>query len=295
MDAMIANLDVDQLKTFLAIAETGSFTRAADEVNKTQSAVSMQMKRLEETLGRALFEREGRGSRFTIEGERFIEQARKLVALNDDIVSTYTRPAISGTVRFGTPDDYAEFFLPDALAKFARTHPMVTVDVECLSTGNLIERLHRGELDIAMVTFCGQAEGEVLRREKLRWVGSARHAAHALPTLPLAAAEVGCAWRKAALDGLETSQRGYRVAFTSANRAAIDSAVLAGIAVAAMPDICIKPGMRVLGETDGLPELGTIEIGMMRRSGKLSQAAEALAQHIRESFSKPDLKLVAAE
>jgi DNA-binding transcriptional LysR family regulator len=294
VNAVITNLDLDQLKTFLAIAETGSFTKAAEDVNKTQSAVSMQMKRLEETLGRSLFERDGRGSRFTLEGERFIEQARRLVAVNDEILSSYSRPQLSGAVRFGTPDDYAEFFLPDALAKFARTHPMVMVDVECLSTANLIERLNRGELDISVVTFCGKAHGDVVRREKLHWVGSARHGAHSLQTLPIAAAEIGCAWRKAALDGLDNSKRDYRVAFTSANRAAIDSAVLAGIAIAAMPEICIKPGMRVLGETEGLPPLGEIEIGLMRRSGKLPQAADALARHITESFSKPDLKIISA-
>ncbi len=293
---MMPNLDVDQLKTFLAIAESGSFTKAAESVNKTQSAVSMQMKRLEETLGRALFERNGRGSRFTLEGERFVEHARKLVALNNEIVASYTRPELSGTVRFGTPDDYAEFFLPDALARFSRTHPMVTVDVECVSTGNLLERINRGELDMAMVTFCGSCiEGEVLRREQLRWVGSARHSAHAQMVLPLAAAEHGCAWRKAATAGLENAKRDFRVAFTSANRAAIDSAVLAGIAIAAMPEICIKPGMRILGENEGMPDLGMIEIGLVKRSGKLTQAAEALAQHIRESFSRPNLSLIAAE
>ncbi len=293
---MIPNLDVDQMKTFLAIADAGSFTKAADTVNKTQSAVSMQMKRLEETLGRALFERDGRGSRFTMEGERFVEHARKLVALNNEIVASYTRPELSGVVRFGTPDDYAEFFLPDTLARFSRTHPMVTVDVECVSTGNLLERINRNELDIAMVTFCGECrEGEVLRREQLRWVGSARHSAHALATLPLAAAELGCAWRKAATDGLADASRAFRVAFTSANRAAIDSAVLAGIAIAAMPEICIKPGMRILGEGEGMPNLGMIEIGLVRRSGKLSQSAEALAQHVRESFARPNLNLIAAE
>ena len=115
---MIPNLDIDQLKTFLAIADTGSFTRAAEEVNKTQSAVSMQMKRLEEAIGRNLFVRDGRGSRFSSDGERFVEQARKLVAMNDEIVATFMRPELTGSVRFGTPDDYADLFLPEVLAPF---------------------------------------------------------------------------------------------------------------------------------------------------------------------------------
>ena len=293
---MIPNLDVDQLKTFLAIADTGSFTKAADEVNKTQSAVSMQMKRLEEAIGRALFARDGRGSRFTLEGERFIEQARRMVAMNDEIVMTYTKPAVTGSVRFGTPDDYADLFLPEVLARFARTHPFITVDVECISSTNLMERVKRGEIDLALVTFCGeQCDGEVLRREELKWVGSARHSAHALSTLPLATADAGCAWRTLAVQSLNDSARNYRVAYTSPNRSTIDAAVLQGLAVAAMPEICIRPGMRVLTEADGFASLGFIKIGLMRKPGRQSQAADALAAHVRESFGAPALQTIAAE
>ena len=150
---MIPNLDIDLLKTFLAISDTGSFTRAAEEVHKTQSAVSMQMKRLEELLGRPLFARDGRASRFTPDGERLVEYARRLVAMNDEAVSTFQRPELTGTVRFGTPDDYADRFLPEILARFARTHPMVTVDVDCLNTSVLFDRTRRGEMDLALVTF----------------------------------------------------------------------------------------------------------------------------------------------
>jgi DNA-binding transcriptional LysR family regulator len=295
---MIPNLDVDQLKTFLAIADTGSFTKAAEDVNKTQSAVSMQMKRLEETIGRALFARDGRGSKLSEEGERFIDSARRFVAINDEIVSTYTRPAISGTVRFGTPDDYADLFLPEVLARFSRTHPFVNVDVECISSTNLSGRVKRGELDLALVSFCGCASdenGEVIRSDELRWVGSQRHSAHAQATLPLAAGDAACAWRKQSVDALHSVGKAYRVAYTSPNRSAIDSAVLQGLAVAVMPEICIRPGMRILNESEGFPKLGVIEIGLMKKPGKLSSAAEALAAHVRESFGKPTAGVIAAE
>jgi DNA-binding transcriptional LysR family regulator len=292
---MIPNLDVDLLKTFLAIADTGNFTRAAEEVNKTQSAVSMQMKRLEELLGRPLFSRDGRTSRLTAEGERFIDHARRMVTLNDQIVSWYMTPSLSGSVRFGTPDDYADLFLPEVLARFARTHPLVTVDVECVSSGYLNERVRRGEIDLAIVTFCGRyEEGEVLRTEELRWVGSIRHHAHQLDLLPLATADAGCAWRKYAETALDKIGRPHRVAYTSPNRNAIDAAVLQGLAIAAMPEICVRPGMRVLTEADGFPSLGTFDIGLLFKPGKPSQATEALASHIRESFGKPRAGLTAA-
>src|SRR3954451_24607552 len=184
---MIPNLDVDLLKTFLAIADTGNFTRAAEEVNKTQSAVSMQMKRLEELIGRPLFARDGRGSRFTLDGERLIEYARRIVQLNDETVSAFTKPELTGTIRFGTPDDYADRFLPEILARFSRTHPLVTVDVLCLNSTRLFEQVKRGEMDLALVTFgCEITTDEPVRREPLVWVTSARHSVHLLEVLPLA-------------------------------------------------------------------------------------------------------------
>lgn len=296
MNAMIHNLDIDQLKTFLAIVDGGSFTRAAEDVNKTQSAVSMQMKRLEENLGRGLFVRDGRGVRFSRDGERFVEQARKLVALNDEIVSGFTKPELTGTVRFGTPDDYADLFLPEVLGRFARSHPMVTVNVECLPSVGLNDLIKRSNLDLALVTFCDNKErDEVIRSERLVWVGSARHAPHTLETVPLATADGACRWRHIATSALESVNRKFRVAYTSANRSAIDAAVLQGLAIAAMPEICARPGMRILSEAEGFPPLGRFNIGLIRRAGTQSPSAEALARHIHESFGTEKRFAIAAE
>jgi DNA-binding transcriptional LysR family regulator len=293
--AMIANLDVDQLKTFLAIADAGSFTRAAEEVNKTQSAVSMQMKRLEESIGRPIFARDGRGSRITSDGERLVDYARRLVALNDEAVTAFKTPDITGTVRFGTPDDYADIFLPDILARFARTHPQVNVDVDCQQSGDLAPRIRNGELDLAVVTFNGgDINGEVLMRAEMVWVTSSRHQTHMLDMLPLAASTASCGWRKHAEATLRANHRTYRVAYVSPNYSTVCAVVNQGLAVAAMPRICVKPGMRLLSEADGFPDLGAFDIGMMIKPGKLSRAAEALAQHIREGLGT-GAKLQAAE
>ncbi len=293
---MTPNLDVDQLKTFLAISDAGSFTKAADEVNKTQSAVSMQMKRLEENLGKALFARDGRGSKLTTEGERFIEQARKLVAMNDEIVTAFSKPALTGSVRFGVPDDYADIVLPEVLGRFSRSNPFVTVDVECVGSVSLKERVRRGEIELALVTFYNDSiDGEVLAREHVNWVSSARHNTHLLPTIPVAAADAGCEWRRMATDALTAAGRDHRIAYTSPNRSVIDAAVLQGLAIAVMPEMCLRPGMRILTESEGFAPLGTFEIGLMRKPGKQSQAADALAHHIRESFSTSKLSKVAAE
>src|SRR5205814_8848703 len=190
---MIPNLDIDLLKTFLAIADTGNFTRAAEEVHKTQSAVSMQMKRLEELVGRPLFVRDGRQSRFTADGERLIEYARRIVNLNDEAVAAFTKPELTGTLRLGTPDDYADRFLPEILARFSRTHPLVTVDVDCMTSDHLFERTRRGEIDLALVTVgCEIAPDEIVRREPLVWVTWTRQSVHLRDTLLLDRWRVGC-------------------------------------------------------------------------------------------------------
>ena len=282
---MIPNLDVDQLKTFLAIADSGNFTRAAGDVNKTQSAVSMQMKRLEETLGRPLFARDGRGIRLTGDGEKLIDYARRIVALSDETVSVFTKPDITGTVLFGTPDDYADLILPEILARFHQTHPLVNVDVVCYPSVVLSEHLQRGEIDLAVVTFNDVGiQGETLHDAELVWVTSARHSTHMAETLPLAAAHGSCIWRCIMIKALEAEGRKYRVAYTSPNFATICAAVLQGLAVAAMPEICVKPGMRLLTKADGFPRLGTFDIGLIQKAGKASPAAQALAQHIREGL-----------
>ncbi|MEO9168814.1 MAG: LysR substrate-binding domain-containing protein [Aestuariivirga sp.] len=289
------NLEIDQLKTFLAIADTGNFTRAAEEVNKTQSAVSMQMKRLEETIGRPIFARDGRGSRLTSDGERLVDYARTLVAMNDEAVSNFSQPEITGTVRFGTPDDYADLFLPEILGRFSRTHPQVNVDVECLQSVDLASRIRNSELDLAVVTFNGgEINGEALISADMVWVTSARHQTHTQEKLPLAASGVTCSWRKLTVEKLQENDRAFRVAYMSPNFATICAVVTQGLAVAAMPRICVKPGMRILTEADGFPSLGAFDIGLIHKPGKLSPAAQALAQHVREGLGGAR-KLQAAE
>lgn len=293
---MIPNLDVDLLKTFLAIADTGNFTRAAEEVHKTQSAVSMQMKRLEELVSRPLFIRDGRQSRFTADGERLIEYARRIVNLNDEAVAAFTKPELTGTLRFGTPDDYADRFLPEILARFSRTHPLVTVNVDCAMSPVLFERSRHGELDLALVTACSEIfADEIVRTERLVWVTSARHSVHLLDTVPVAISHTGCEWRALTIGALERQGRKYRIAYSSPNSNAVNAAVMAGLAVGSIPEICLRPGMRILTEKDGFPPLAQFRIGIVHRPGRRSSAAEALSRHISESISNMPRQLMAAE
>ena len=170
-------LDSDQLRTFIAIADTGTFTRAADAVHKTQSAVSMQIKKLEETVGRPLFERDGRASRLTDEGERLLDYARRIVRLSGEALASFADAELAGRVRLGLPDDYAERYLPEILARFSQSNPRVEVTVVCEPTPMLMERIENTDLDLAIITQVNSRSSvSVIRRERLLWVTSSRHA-----------------------------------------------------------------------------------------------------------------------
>ncbi len=284
-----ATLDTDQLKTFVAIADTGSFTRAASEVNKTQAAVSMQMRRLEETVGRRLFAKNGRLNRMTADGEHLLEYARRIIALNNEAMTILTEPELAGHVRIGTPDDYAERFLPGIFARFARTHPLVEVEITCQSSYRLLPQVMEGEIDLAIATHadCGK-HGNVIRRERLCWVTSPRHKVEEKEVLPLGAGELTCSWRQTAAKALDAINRPYRVLYTSPSATALSAAVMSGLAVTVLPESAVRPGMRRLGEENGFPDLPACDIALLRAPSSTSTSVDALAAHVMESLANLD-------
>lgn len=282
---MAAPLDLDQLRTFIAIADSGSFTRAADEVHRTQSAVSMQMRRLEERIGKTLFERDGRSNRLTTDGEKLLSYARRMIRLSRETLAAFDETSLEGQIRIGTPDDYADRFLPEIMGRFARSNPRVELSVLCEPTSNLVEHIRRGNLDIALITHDDEkAVSEVVRAEPLLWVTSQNHMVHEEETLPLALGRPTCLWRRAACDVLDRMGRPYRVLFTSWSATVVMAAVMHGLAVSALPECALRPGMRVLGEADGFGALPGIRIGILRGHSGQPELVEALARHISESL-----------
>lgn len=279
-------LDIDQLQTFLAIVETESFTRAADKVAKTQSAVSMQMKKLEETLGKKLFVREGRGVTVNADGQRLVGYARDIVEKSGETLAAFDKNALRGSISLGTADDYAERFLPAILAGFSQSNPLVEVSVVCENTFGLAQRIQTGELDVAIVTHNEtRLHSELIRQEPLLWVTSKNHAVHTDDPLPLALGSPHCIWRKSAIDALDEIGRSYRMLYTSFSATVVGSAVTAGLAVSVQPESALRPGMRVLTERDGFPTLPNCEIGLLRGTREKSDATEALVAHIRHSLN----------
>jgi DNA-binding transcriptional LysR family regulator len=293
---MTALMDVDQLRTFIAIAETGSFTRAAEVVHKTQSAVSMQMKRLEERLDRPIFARDGRASKLTEDGARLLDYARRIVKLNIEALAAFSDGEFTGRVRLGVPDDYADRYLPEIMARFSRAYPGVELTVICEPSVELVKRIESNELDLAIITNCEtNRPSEAFRRERLLWVTSNRHSTHAEEPLPLALGRPPCGWRRAALECLEAISRPHRLLFSSANAGAVAAAVLAGLAVSVFPESGLRPGMRVLTPAEGYPELPSCRIGLVRNPHETSALAQALAEHIVSSLDNLSETSQAAE
>lgn len=279
------NLDTDLLRSFLAVVDCGNFTRAADRVGRTQSAVSMQMKRLEETLGKPLFRRDGRGVRLTDEGDLLVGYARRLIELNDKAIARFVEPEFKGSVRLGIPDDYIARFLPPVLAGFSQAHPLVELEVRTDRSVVLDAALASGDIDLALVS-CKAVEdaGMVIHREPMVWVASSHHLVHERTPVPIATTDPQCQMRRNALWALDAAGFDYRVAYISPSFLGLQSFVQAGLAVAAIPESAVAPRMRVLGAAEGFPVIAPVDVGLKRARGPHSPAVEGLADALVESL-----------
>ncbi len=282
-------LELDLLKTVVAIAETGNFSSAAEKLFRTPSAVSMQVKRIEDMLGRPVFNRDSRSVTPTVEGEVLLEHGRRLLALNNQIVSRFVTPDVAGRVCLGATDDISERMLPGLLQRFARSHCCVTVDVVVNSNDALRSQVKSGVLDLALVTYNPNQkimhDLEPVFLERLAWAGLRNGVAHEQRPLPISVWEEGCSWRECGLESLKVAQIDHRVAFMSSHISGQRAAILADLAGAPIPASCCVNDIVELTEQDGLPALSSYGVGMLLQK-KPSEPALAAADHIRASLGE---------
>ena len=279
-------IDPELLRSFVAIAETGSFTTAAARVFRTPSAVSMQIKRLEEQLRTNVFERDARNVSLTADGELLLGYARRLIALNRETMARFVMPDVAGVVRIGSPSDYGEAVLPSVLKRFAKSHPAVVVDVVIDQSTALNKRFAAGQLDLALISCMGGAgtsDGEVVMRDDIVWTGARGGQACLADPLPVSMWEDGCVWRQSAIAALERAGRAYRTAFLTAHIAGQRAAILADLAVAPLGRAFVGPDLQILGEDCGFPEIGKYEL-VLRTGQDPNASARALADHFRTAF-----------
>jgi len=283
---MAAPLDLNLLKTFVAVVESGSLSNAAPRVGRSQSAVSMQMQRLEEMVGNQLLVRGPRTVTPNAIGEDFLIYARRLLKLSNEAWASVTRPKETGSVRLGVPDDYAAFLLPPVLSRFAEDHPLVTVELICEQSTALVKTLAEGRLDLAIVTRLPDQPLDVIRLERFVWVASPNHVAWQADPLPVALFEPGCAARMNVLQALGDADRSYRCTYSSASLLGLIAVVQAGLAVAGLAQRSVPQSLRIIGANEGLPALPDLEVGVLRNPLSTTPAVDRLHDFLRRDLAQ---------
>ena len=281
----LVNLDVDLLRAFVTVVETGSFTRSAALLGRTQPAVSLQIRRLEDQLRSPLFDRGGKGGvGLTTEGAALLPQARRLLRLNDEIVSTLGDGDLEGEIRFGAPEDIATMHLPGILGAFARSHPRIKLSVTCDYTANLLDQMSRGMLDLALIKRepVGPELGVRVWSEPLVWVALDASIAETSP-LPLILAPAPDIYRKRALGALADEGIAFRASFTSPSLAGQMAALRAGLGVGVLPAAMAPRDLSVLGRP--LPALSDSEIALLSARGAGGPAG-LLAQEVLRALER---------
>jgi DNA-binding transcriptional LysR family regulator len=276
---MAVNLPTELLRSFVAIVETGSMLQATERVFVTQSALSLQMRRLEDIVRQPLFHRQGRKLRVTAAGEHLLETARQILALNDRVLASLQGQALSGTVRIGLNQDFAEMFLPGVLREFAATHPDVQMQVRISGSQELLDALRADQLDVVL---CVRAAGEAnaIKTGPMEWLGDAR--LPALPVLPLALLEPPCVFRATALAVLEEAGRPFKMVVETASLSGVRAAVQAGLAVTCRNPLFIDPELMSVLRGTTLPALPNICFAL-HISPQATPAAKHLAALVRDT------------
>lgn len=278
-------LELTLLRTFVLLVEEGSVTRVAQRLHKTQPAVSLQLNRLEQLVGRKIFESNLRRPKLTTHGETLLSYARKLLDLDNEARAHLRSDDVSGRVVLGCPDLYAAFLLPRILARFQASYPNVEVTVFCGLSRKVAEAMENDSVEVGLVTHMPDVRPHrisvtPLRREKLVWLGADGGSAHLRDPLPVAMLPDGNRYRRLALEALDLQKRTWRIACISESIAGLQAMALSDAAIIVLAQSVELQGLRQLGESDGLPALPEVELALWHRQRGWSAAADHLAAYI---------------
>jgi len=284
-------LDLDLLRSFVSVVDSGGFTRAGERVHRTQSTVSQQIKRLEDDLGQQLLNRDGKTVTPTEAGERLLSYARRLLALAEEARDVVGRAHQDGAVRLGIPEDFAAYRLTRLLASFARARPGLRLDVRADQSLNLKRDLDRGDLDLALLKReAGGKDAIAVWPERVYWVNSKNHPCNAkAESVPLIFFPSGCLYRTRAIHAIETAGRRWHMAYTSSSLAGIQAAVAAGLGLSILSEISIGADHCKLTAKDGFPPIDRTELALVAGPGASPatlRLADKLAQFCDEVKAK---------
>jgi len=279
----MALLDLELLRSFVSVVDSGGFTRAGERVHRTQSTVSQQIKRLEEDVGQPLLNRSGKDVTPTEAGERLLSYARRLLALAEEARDVMARPGSEGAIRLGVPEDFAAYRLAKLLAAFSRSHPGLRLDVRADQSTYLKRDLERGDLDLALFKrAAGDKTGIAVWPERVHWVTSkSRPRDTTSGSVPLIGFPAGCLYRSRAIHALESAGRNWHMAYTSSNLAGIQAAVAAGMGLSILSEMAIQTDHRVLTAKDGFAPIDRTEVALVA-APEASPATLRLAERLAE-------------
>ena len=282
---MLVTLDVRMLRSFVSVVETGSVTETARRLGRTQPAISLQLNRLYELTGKALLRHEGRGMTLTSDGDIVFSYARSILRLHDELLSRLASPDIEGRVILGVPDLYAAFMLPSILELFRDAFPKIQIELRCSLSTPLVNLVHRGEVDLALVTrMKGFAGGDVVGQDQLVWMMGVDANVHRQNPVPLALLPSGNVYRDYAIEGLDRIGRKWHIACVSDSIAGLQAAVFANMAVTVLVRSALVPGMREIGVSDYFPPLPKVDLLLYRATGSNSPALDALHNYLSHSL-----------
>lgn len=277
------HLDIDILRSFVAIVETGGFTAAASRIHRSQSALSLQLKKLEGQLGKALLDRSAHHITLTHDGHNFLQYAQHILALNDEALLRLSEPDLAGIVRLGVPEDFATMHLPNLLGRFTASFPHVQLEVTCELTLPLLDKFEAGAFDLVLVKQMRAPKQTCVLKEELVWVGAPRTRAYTLASLPLVMSPTPCVYRQQAVQVLTRARTPHHVAYTCTSLGGTHAAVRAGLGVTVLPRGMVPDDLEILGRNTGLPALPDMGVSLLARAG-LSKPAQKLHSVIMQSF-----------
>ncbi len=270
----------DLLRTFVVVAERENITHAADVLGRTQSAISVQVSKLEETLEVRLFDRKARGMTLTSDGDALLPVARKIMRELESVGTLFQDP-LQGRIRVGIPHDYADAILEAALVEFSRRHPLVEVSAQFGCTATFPEEVRRGVLDVAVVSDTSLPGFHTLGTERNVWAASSNMQIDTDQPTPLAVLDRrSCGWSRLAPDALDSIGREWRLAYASESFAGVKAAIRSGLAIGALPEALMEPGMIALTEIDGFPDLGRTARGAITSRDAPENLATAMIEAI---------------
>lgn len=287
------NFDMDALRSYCTGLELGSFAKAADKLGRSTSAISTQLKKLEEQAGTALLHKAGRGLAPTAAGEVLLGYARRILELNDEGAMAVGALELDGQVRLGMQEDFGEQLLPDVLGRFARSHPHVAIEAQIARNADLVAQIETGKLDLALAWHRGGRvpNAELLGEFPMEWIASAAQPpawlAERSGPLPLVAMQAPCLMRTAATEALDRAGIPWRIVLTSPSLAGVRAAVAAGLGVTVRTRLSLRPDLALVEGV--LPALPAIGLAIYRADAEASPACERLRAIVRDAVLEPAL------